>query len=464
MTRSDAVVSRLGHFRLHPAWLVAAGGFVALLGAAGFRSVPSVLMNPLHAEFGFSHATIGAAVSLNLLLYGLISPFAAALMDRFGIRRVVCAALVAIAVGSGATIRLTAAWQLVLCWGLLVGIGVGAMSMPLVATLTGRWFVRSRGLVTGVLTAAGATGQLIFLPLVAALAQAYGWRLPALLVAGAALVTVPLAWWTIRDYPSDVGVTAYGARRDDDPGRRTAVSGGAGRALTALRAAARTRTFWLLAAGFAVCGASTNGLVGTHFVSAAHDHGMPPTTAASLLALVGVFDVAGTVFSGWLTDRLDPRWLLVAYYALRGGSLLVLPALFGPQVQPSMWAFIVFYGLDWVATVPPTVAICRDRFGSTGPIVFGWVFAAHQIGAAVMATAAGMVRDDQGSYDAAWLVAGGLCFAAAAMSAGIAAAATDTSVRAAATTPACSADTSPSRDCLAIETAPDKGRHSGRTR
>lgn len=403
--------------RLHPAWLVAAVGFVALLGAAGFRSVPSVLMDPLHEEFGWSHGTIGTAVSLNLLLYGLISPFAAALMDRFGIRRVVACALLLVAAGSGLTVFMSRPWHLVLTWGLLVGIGVGSMSMPFVATITGRWFVRQRGLVTGVLTAAGATGQLVFLPLVSALAHAHGWRVPSLIVAGAALAVAPLVLLFIRDYPSDLGVPAYGAGPDSTAGLRVPASGGASRALTVLVAIARRPGFWLLAGGFAVCGASTNGLVGTHFVSAAHDHGMPPTTAASLLALVGIFDVAGTIASGWLTDRIDPRYLLIGYYTLRGLSLLILPALLGPDTQPSLWVFIVFYGLDWVATVPPTVVLCRELFGADGPVAFGWVFASHQIGAAVAATAAGVIRDSQGSYDLAWYVAGGLCGAAAVMSA-----------------------------------------------
>ncbi|WP_174186800.1 MFS transporter [Nocardia barduliensis] len=403
--------------RLHPAWLVAAVGFVALLGAAAFRSVPSVLMDPLHREFGWSHATIGTAVSLNLLLYGLISPFAAALMDRFGIRRVVACALLLVAAGSGLTVFMSQPWHLVLTWGLLVGIGVGSMSMPFVATITGRWFVRQRGLVTGVLTAAGATGQLIFLPLVSALATAHGWRAPSLIVAGAALAVAPLVLLFVRDYPSDLGVRAYGAAPDSTAGLRVPAAGGASRALTVLGTIARRPGFWLLAGGFAICGASTNGLVGTHFVSAAHDHGMPPTTAASLLALVGVFDVAGTIASGWLTDRIDPRYLLIGYYTLRGLSLLILPALLGPDTRPSLWVFIVFYGLDWVATVPPTVVLCRELFGADGPVAFGWVFASHQIGSAVAATGVGVIRDVQGGYDLAWYLAGGLCAAAAVMSA-----------------------------------------------
>ncbi|HEV7652561.1 MAG TPA: MFS transporter [Actinophytocola sp.] len=403
--------------RPHWAWIVAVVSFVTLIGAAGFRAVPSVLIDPLHDEFGWSRGTISAAVSINLVLFGVMSPFAAALMDRLGMRRVVAGALVLVAAGSGLTVFMTASWQLLLCWGVLVGVGTGSMSMAFVATVTGRWFVRHRGLVSGILTAAGATGQLVFLPLVAALATAHGWRVPALVVAGAALAVVPLVLAFLRDHPSDVGTTALGGTEASAPPVVTGNS--AVRAVRVLRDAARTRTFWLLAGGFAICGASTNGLVGTHFVSAAHDHGMPHTTAASLLALVGLFDVAGTILSGWLTDRMDPRVLLGGYYTLRGLSLLILPALFAPDTQPSMWVFIIFYGLDWIATVPPTVALCRNRFGDAGPVVFGWVFASHQVGAAIAAAGAGVIRDVRGSYDLAWFFAGGLCVAAALLSVSI---------------------------------------------
>lgn len=408
--------TRPARTRIHWAWLVAVAAFVTLIGAAGFRAVPSVLIDPLHEEFGWSHATISAAVSVNLVLFGVISPFAAALMDRLGMRRVVVGALVLVAAGSGLTVFMTASWQLLLCWGVLVGVGTGSMSMAFVATVTGRWFVKHRGLVSGVLTAAGATGQLVFLPLVAALATAHGWRTPALVVAAAAIAVVPLVLTLLRDHPEDVGTTAYGATPEDVTDAGPVTGSSAARAIRALTTAARTRTFWLLAAGFAICGASTNGLVGTHFVSAAHDHGMPHTTAASLLALIGIFDVAGTIFSGWLTDRVDPRLLLGAYYTLRGLSLMILPSLFAPDTEPSMWVFILFYGLDWIATVPPTVALCRNRFGTSGPVVFGWVFASHQIGAALAAVGAGAIRDTQGSYDLAWYFAGGLCVVAALLS------------------------------------------------
>jgi sugar phosphate permease len=399
---------------VHPAWTVAAVAFVALVGAAGFRATPSVLINPLHAEFGWPLATISAAVSVNLLLFGLTAPFAAALMDRFGIRRVVAVALLLVAAGSGLTVFMRHSVELILCWGVLVGLGTGSMALAFVATVTGRWFVKRRGLVTGVLTAGGAAGQLVFLPLLAALADARGWRTAALLVAGAALAVVPLVVFFLRDHPADLGLPPYGgAEVVPAPARG---GGAARRAVRTLADAARTGPFWLLAGGFAICGMTTNGLVGTHFVPAAHDHGMPVTTAASLLALVGLFDIVGTIASGWLTDRVDSRLLLGAYYALRGGSLLVLPSLFGDAVRPSMLVFILFYGLDWVATVPPTVTLCREYFGDRGAIVFGWVFASHQIGAALAATSAGLVRDQLGDYRLAWYVAGALAVGAAALS------------------------------------------------
>jgi MFS family permease len=335
-------------------------------------------------------------------------------MDRFGMRRVVATALLLVAAGSGLTVFMRHSAELILCWGVLVGLGTGSMALAFVATVTGRWFVKRRGLVTGVLTAGGAAGQLVFLPILAALAEARGWRTAALVVAGAALAVVPLIVLFLRDHPADLGLPPYGAPEVVPVPPPT--GGAARRAVRTLTDAARTRPFWLLAGGFAICGMTTNGLVGTHFIPAAHDHGMPLTTAASLLALVGLFDIVGTVASGWLTDRVDSRLLLGAYYALRGGSLLVLPTLFADSVRPSMLVFILFYGLDWVATVPPTVALCREYFGDRGAIVFGWVFASHQFGAAIAATAAGLVRDRLGDYRLAWYVAGLLAIAAAGFS------------------------------------------------
>lgn len=311
---------------------MAAVAFVTIIGAAAFRSLPGLLIDPLNHDFDWSRGTIGAAVSINLALYGLTAPFAAALMDRFGIRRVVAVALTVIAVGSGLTVWMTAAWQLMLCWGLLVGLGSGSMALAFAATVTNRWFTERKGLVTGILTAASASGQLIFLPLLSWIVTEHGWRPASVTVSLAALAVVPFVWLLLRDHPADVGVKPYGA--PEFVPKPAPVTGAARRTVAVLFKAVRTGPFWLLAGTFAICGASTNGLVQTHFVPAAHDHGMPVTAAASLLAVIGVFDVVGTVASGWFTDRFEPRRLLAVYYALRGISLLFLPMLLEPTVHP----------------------------------------------------------------------------------------------------------------------------------
>ena len=404
---------------IHPAWPVAVVAFVALVGAAGFRAAPGVLMVPMEQEFGWSRTLLSSAVSVNLILYGLMAPFAAALMDRFGVRRVTSVALLLVAAGSGLTIFVTSGWQLVLTWGVLIGLGTGSMAMVFAATIANRWFVARRGLVTGILTAAAAAGQLMFLPVMADLAASSSWRAASIAVSVAAIAVVPFVVAVLRDYPADRGVRAYGAPEDQPDLPPPDPSGAARRAVNALRDASRTATFWALAGGFAICGATTNGLIGTHFIPSAHDHGMPETTAAGLLALVGIFDIVGTIVSGALTDKVDPRILLAGYYFFRGVGLLMLPWLLADTVQVSMLIFIVVYGLDWVATVPPTVALCREAFGAGGIIVFGWVFAAHQIGAAIAAAAAGAIRDTTGEYTIAWFGAAALCAVAAAVSFGI---------------------------------------------
>ncbi|WP_327729114.1 MFS transporter [Streptomyces sp. NBC_00487] len=404
---------RTGRTRIHRAWFVAAVTFVTIIGAAAFRSLPGLLIDPLHEEFDWSRGTIASAVSINLALYGLTAPFAAALMDRFGIRRVVAVALTVIALGAGTTVWMTSAWQLMLCWGLLVGLGSGSMALAFAATVTDRWFTERRGLVSGILTAASASGQLIFLPLLSWIVSERGWRPASVTVALAALAVVPFVWLLLRDHPADVGLKPYGAKEFvPKPGP---VPGAARRAVAVLFSAVRTGPFWLLAGTFAICGASTNGLIQTHFIPAAHDEHMPVTAAASLLAVIGVFDVLGTIASGWFTDRFDARRLLAVYYAFRGISLLFLPILLGPAVHLPMIFFIVFYGLDWVATVPPTMALCREHYGADSAIVFGWVLASHQVGAALVAFLGGLARDTFGSYDVVWVASGGLCAAAALM-------------------------------------------------
>jgi sugar phosphate permease len=405
--------------RVHRAWWVALVILGALVAAAGFRSSTGALLVPLETEFGWSRATTSGAVTANLVVYGVTAPFAAALMERFGIRRVVVAALVLVALGAGLTTLMTAPWQLWLLWGLAVGVGTAAMALVLGSVVANRWFAEERrGLVTGVFSAAGAAGQLVFLPGIAALATGPGWRWAALVTTGAALLLVPVVALVVRDWPSDLGLRPFGERsggaghaayEDKGPQR-----GAARLAVATLRGSLRNRTFWILVGTFWVCGWSTNGLIGTHFIPAAHDHGMPETTAAGLLALVGVFDLAGTIASGWLTDKVDPRLLLCCYYGLRGLSLLFVPALLGPDIHPNLFLFIVFYGLDWVATVPPTIALCRRHFGvAKSSVVFGWVFASHMVGAGVAASYAGWVRSSTGDYFTAWLTAGALCLLAA---------------------------------------------------
>ena len=404
--------------RFHPAWIVAIVAFLALVGAAGFRAAPGVLMLPLEEEFGWSRTQLSLAVTVNLLLYGLMAPFAASLMARFGLRRVTSVALVLVASGAALSIFATEPWMLVLTWGVLIGLGTGSMAMVFAATVADQWFVKSRGLVVGILTAGSATGQLAFLPFIALLVENAGWRQASLLVAGGALLVVPLVLIFLRNHPVDIGLTPYGAPASyvyEKPARTNAVR----TALSTLARASRVRTFWALVAGFAICGATTNGLIGTHFIPSAHDHGMGETTAAGLLAVVGIFDIIGTIASGWLTDRVNPRILLAAYYGFRGVGLLVLPFLLSATVQPPIIIFVVIYGLDWVATVPPTVALCREVFGKGGPIVFGWVFAAHQVGAAIAAVSAGALRDATGEYTLAWFGAAALCLVAAAVSASI---------------------------------------------
>jgi predicted MFS family arabinose efflux permease len=403
--------------RVHPAWIVAGTGFVVLLLAAGFRATPGVLMVPLQDEFGWSKATISGAVSVNLILFGLSGPFAAALTGRFGLRRVVPVALGLICAGSAATVVMTAPWQLYLCWGVLVGMGTGAMAPVLAATISNRWFAQRGGLVLGLMTAGSSTGQLLFLPVLAHVTESSGWRAAAWVVAAGAVLVVPLALWGLRERPSDLGRRRFGASEDDIP--PTPLAKPVHAALDTLRGAAARRDFWLLAGAFFICGATTNGLIATHFIPAAMDHDMPATEAASMLAAMGILDVAGTTASGWLTDRYDPRVLLFAYYGLRGLSLLALPHALMAQ-HLSLGAFVAFYGLDWIATVPPTVALVTGAFGrERGTIVWGWVFAAHQIGAAVAASSAGAIRDAMDTYDPAFFAAGTLSLLAAGLALGV---------------------------------------------
>ena len=407
--------------RVHYGWVVLAATLVVLVTMAGFRSTVGVLVDPLREEFGWTTASISLAAGLNLMLYGFGGPFAAALYDRFGLRRCVVVAVSVVAAGSLATFWMTEEWQFAVLWGVVNGLATGAVSVTLAAVVATRWFVARRGIATGILTAANATGQLVFLPVLAWAAAAHGWRWSIGGVAAVAIVVVlPAALLLLRDYPSDVGLRAYGAV-DDDPPRPQPTENPFLEAIgTGLVRASSSRTFWLLSGSFFICGATTNGLVGTHLIPAAMDHGMGQVAAAGLLATIGVFDLVGTLCSGWLTDRYDPRLLLAWYYGLRGLSLLALPVVIEAQ-GAGLVAFAVFYGLDWVATVPPTVALTADTFGREHVgVVFGWIFASHQVGAGVAALAAGATETVFGTYAPAFVGAALLSLLASLLSVRIA--------------------------------------------
>jgi predicted MFS family arabinose efflux permease len=403
---------------LHYAWIVAGVTFLTLLAAAGGRAAPGVMIVPLGNEFQWSRATVSGVIAVNIFLYGLIGPFAAALYRSFGLRRTMLLAMTLVGAGYGLSTLATHYWQFMLLWGVVVGTGSGLAATVLGAAVANRWFTARRGMVMGLLTASAATGQLVFLPWLAAVVTAHGWRGAPLVVAAVAAVTLPVIWLFMRDEPADVGERPYGENGSEGEGESERDSGKvrgnpARLALAVLGDAVRERDFWLLAGSFFVCGASTNGLIGTHLVSAAFDCGIPEVKSASLLAMMGVFDLAGTTASGWLSDRFNCRYLLFGYYGLRGLSLLFLPAaLIGPAA--GLWVFAVFYGLDWIATVPPTVRLCADVFGrERAGIVFGWVVAGHQLGAAFAAYMAGWLRTTSGTYTLAFMSAGALCLVAA---------------------------------------------------
>ncbi|MBM3116996.1 MFS transporter [Jeongeupia naejangsanensis] len=394
--------------RLHYGWIVIAVTFLVMLITAGTRATPSVMMVPLEHEFGWSRATISAALSINLALFGLMGPFAAAAMLRFGLRRTVLTALTILSAAIALSSLMQATWQLQLIWGLIVGCATGATAMTLGATVVNRWFAQRRGLAMGLLTASSATGQLVFLPLLAALTEHQGWRPAVLTVAVAAAVVIPLLAFLLPEKPASVGLKPYGAPEDFSDvaaARRNPIA----IAFGALGKAAKTRDFWLLFASFFICGASTNGYIGTHFIAMCGDYNITPVKGASILAAMGLFDLVGTTMSGWLSDRYNARTLLFWYYGLRGLALLYLPYAFGFGLM-GLPLFSMFYGLDWVATVPPTVKLTTERFGSAdAPVIFGWIVAGHQLGAAFAALGAGLLRGSLGSYTAATWISGGLC-------------------------------------------------------
>ncbi len=406
---------------IHYGWLALAIAFLAMLASSAAIGLPGAFLQPLQREFGWSTGQISSALALRFLLYGLMGPFAAVLMVRHGLRRVVCTALGLIALSLLAATRMTALWQLFVLWGVVLGLGSGMTALVLGATVANRWFERRRGLALGMLTASAATGQLVFLPLAAWLIERFGWRIAIAPVCVTCAVVGGLALWLLRDRPEDLGLQAYGAEARDAAAMRTGC-GPPGPAaprqadlaepLVVLRSVAGQGTFWILFGSFFICGLSTSGLIQTHFISLCGDYGLAALPAASILAMIGGFDFVGTIASGWLSDRYDNRRLLFWYYGLRGLSLFWLPS--SGFTLSGLSTFAIFYGLDWVATVPPTVKLTNAAFGKErSATIFGWIFAGHQLGGAAAAYGAGLARTLTRSYSPALYAAAVACMAAA---------------------------------------------------
>lgn len=412
MTISDRIAAAASARGIHYGWVVAATTFLVMLATAGAMGSAGVLIDPLQKEFGWTNAQVSTALSLRLVLFGLMGPFAAAFMNRFGVRQVVSFALAMIAAGVLASLFVREIWQLILVWGVIVGLGTGMTALVLGAIVATRWFVERRGFVVGLLTASMATGQLVFLPLLAAVTERIGWRPALCIVIAALLAAFALVRLLMRDDPADLGLTPYGGTSANAARVTGDLMSLLAAPIVALRDAARSGTFWALFASFFICGFSTNGLIQTHWISLCGDFGIAATGAAGMLAIIGAFDLVGTLASGWLSDRYDNRWLLFWFYSLRGLSLMYLP--FSDFSIMALSLFAVFYGLDWVATVPPTVKLTAERFGAErAGLVFGWIFTGHQLGAASAAYAAGASRTGFATYMPAVFAAGVLCMVGA---------------------------------------------------
>jgi MFS family permease len=397
---------------IHYSWVVMAIVFLTMLISSAALGLPGAFLRPFSREFGWSNGQISSALAVRFALFGLLGPFAAIFMERYGVRRLVCAALALIAAGLLLATRMHALWQLFLLWGLVLGIGSGLTALVLGATVANRWFEQRRGLVLGILTASSATGQLVFLPVAASLIEHHGWRVAVLpVVTGCVLIAI-LAFCLLRERPEDLGLIAFGANARPDMPTTSAWRPNFFEPLKTLRSVSHSGSFWVLFGTFFVCGLSTNGLIQTHFISLCGDYGLAAVPAASVLAMIGAFDFLGTIGSGWLSDRFDNRKLLFWYYGLRGLSLLWLPhsdfTLYGLSL------FAMFYGLDWVATVPPTVKLTAATFDrQRSPMIFGWIFAGHQLGGATAAYGAGLTRTLMLTYSPALYAAGMACLIAA---------------------------------------------------
>ncbi len=396
---------------IHYGWLMVGLLFLYGVCSSGAMSIPGVLLLPMSRDLGWSLADLSGPLGLRVTLFGLVAPFAGGLILLFGPRKVLSAAAALLIIGLLISVTMTEKWQLWLGLGIVMGIAPGMTALAMGATIATRWFTARRGLALGILGASFATGQLIFLSPAAWLAEHYGWRwalLPTI-----ALIA-PLAFLFVffcRDRPADLGLPPLGEDRvvpapPAPTGNVFTVS------FEALRLAAGSLTFWVLAFTFFVCGVSSVGLT-PHFVTLCGDFGISPMVSTGMLGAIGVFDMIGTIGSGWLADRYDNRWLLFWYYLLRGVALIWLP--FSGFTLIGLSFFAIFYGLDFIATVPPSVRLTATTFGrEQAPLVFGWIFAAHQLGGGLMAFSAGESRDALQTYLPAFFAAGVLCVVAAA--------------------------------------------------
>ena len=405
-----AGLARICRGRVHYAWIVLAVMFSATLAGVGVRAAPGVMIIPLERAFGWNVATISGAVSLNIILMGATGPFLTGLIDVVGLKRTIIGCMIVLVAGTGLSNFMTSPWQLFLTWGLMVGIGSGASAVGMAAAVANRWFVRRNGLAMGLLTAANAAGQLIFLPALAMLAGRYGWRGVSVTVTLVIAAAVPVVALLLPESPADVGLGPFGG--EPAPTRLPRHLGNPfAAAVGALSRASHSMDFWLLTASFAVCGLSTNGLINTHLIAYCADRGISQIAGADILAALGVFSLIGATASGWMCDRFNPRILLFWYYGLRGLSLIVIP--FTQFDAVSLSIFSVFYGLDWVATGPATFALANEVFGRRDtPVIIAWIFAGHQIGGALAAFGAGAVRSLTGDYLLAFLTSGLACLLA----------------------------------------------------
>src|SRR3984957_7508940 len=392
---AKALARNLAPRGIHYGWVMVALTLCFVICSSAVMSIPGILLVPLSKESGWSIGELSGPLGLRMALFGIIAPFAGALMLRYGPRNVVSASAALLILGIVLAMTTRTKWQLWLSFGTILGIAPGLTALALTTTIATRWFTERRGLVLGLMGAGTATGQLIFLTPAAWLTEHYGWRMslaPSAVMVG----LVAIAFYLFpTDRPSDVELPPYGedvvlANPPVPHGNAFALS------LAALRTASSSIVFWVMAFTFFVCGVSSFGLM-PHFVTLCGDFGIVPLIATSLLALIGICDMVGTIGSGWLSDRFDNRWLLGIYYGFRGLSLIWFPfcgfSIFGLTIFP------VFYGPGFIATIPPTVRLTAREFGrEQAPLVFGWIFAAHQLGAGVMAVAVGQTRDVLSSY------------------------------------------------------------------